>query len=116
MIFNVTERENGLENGKQTRAVQPHELYAAQRYVTAVYRSELAPRLQRFGDQLERGKHGQPEVKGYTKEYLEASSPRRGQIKYNLREQGMDGAAAAQIAATGCATERSYCRPKRSCS
>jgi hypothetical protein len=48
---------------------------------------------------LERGKYGQPEIKGYTREYLEASSPRREQIKDHLREQGIDGAAAAQIAA-----------------
>src|SRR5208337_4671092 len=54
---------------------------------------------ERLGYEVERGKHGQPEVKGYTKEYLEASSPRREQIKDHLREQGIDGAAAAQIAA-----------------
>jgi conjugative relaxase-like TrwC/TraI family protein len=94
VIFNVTERENG-----QTRALQPHEIFVSQRYVTAVYRSELALRLEKLGYELERGKHGQPEIKGYTKEYLEASSPRREQIKDHLREQGIDGAAAAQIAA-----------------
>jgi conjugative relaxase-like TrwC/TraI family protein len=99
VIFNMTERENGLENGKQMRALQPHEMFVSQRYITAVYRSELALRLEKLGYELERGKHGQPEVKGYTKEYLEASSPRRGQIKDHLREQGIDGAAAAQIAA-----------------
>jgi conjugative relaxase-like TrwC/TraI family protein len=59
----------------------------------------LALRLETLGYELERGNHGQPEVKGYTKEYLEASSPRRGQIKDHLREQGIYGAAAAQIAA-----------------
>ena len=99
VIFNMTERENGLENGKQMRALQPHEMFVSQRYTTAVYRSELALRLEKLGYELERGKHGQPEVKGYTKEYLEASSPRREQIKDHLREQGIDGAAAAQIAA-----------------
>ena len=99
VIFNMTERENGLENGKQMRALQPHEMFVSQRYVTAVYRSELALRLEKLGYELERGKHGQPEIKGYTKEYLEASSPRREQIKDHLREQGIDGAAAAQIAA-----------------
>jgi len=99
VIFNMTERENGLENGKQMRALQPHEMFVSQRYVTAVYRSELALRLGKLGHKLERGKHGQPEIKGYTKEYLEASSPRREQIKDHLREQGIDGAAAAQIAA-----------------
>src|SRR5229473_3514931 len=99
VIFNMTERENGLENGKQMRALQPHEMFVSQRYATAVYRSELALRLEKLGYELERGKHGQPEVKGYTKEYLEASSPRREQIKDHLREHGIDGAAAAQIAA-----------------
>jgi conjugative relaxase-like TrwC/TraI family protein len=94
VIFNVTERENG-----ETRSLQPHELFVSQRYVTAVYRSELALRLEKLGYELERGKHGQPEIRGYTKEYLEASSPRREQIKDHLREQGIDGAAAAQIAA-----------------
>ncbi len=99
VIFNMTECEKSLENGKQMRALQPHEMFVSQRYATAVYRSELALRLEKLGYELERGKHGQPEVKGYTNEYLEASSPRRGQIKDHLREQGIDGAAAAQIAA-----------------
>jgi conjugative relaxase-like TrwC/TraI family protein len=94
VIFNVTERDT-----EQTRALQPHEIFVSQRYVTAVYRSELALRLEGLGYEIERGKHGQPEIKGYTKEYLEASSPRREQIKDHLREQGIDGAAAAQIAA-----------------
>lgn len=94
VIFNVTERDNG-----RTRSLQPHEIFVSQRYVTALYRSELALRLEKLGYEVERGKHGQPEIKGYTKEYLEASSPRREQIKDHLREQGIDGAAAAQIAA-----------------
>jgi conjugative relaxase-like TrwC/TraI family protein len=99
VIFNVTERENGSENGKQMRALQPHEMFVSQRYATAVYRSELALHLEKLGYEVERGKYGQPEINGYTKEYLEASSPRREQIKDHLREQGIDGAAAAQIAA-----------------
>jgi conjugative relaxase-like TrwC/TraI family protein len=94
VIFNITERDNG-----QTRALQPQELFASQHYATSVYRSELAVRLQGLGYELERGKHGQPEIKGYTKEYLEASSPRREQIKDHLRELGIDGAGAAQVAA-----------------
>jgi hypothetical protein len=94
VIFNVTERENG-----QTRSLQPRELYASQHYATAIYRTELATRLQQLGYEIERGKYGQPEIKGYSREYLEASSPRREQIKDHLREQGLDGAAAAQVAA-----------------
>src|SRR5580698_523114 len=94
VIFNVTEQANGV-----TRSLQPQELFASQRYSTSVYRSELSMRLQGLGYELERGKHGQPEIKGYTKEYLEASSPRREQIKDHLREMGIDGAGAAQVAA-----------------
>lgn len=94
VIFNVTERENG-----QTRSVQSHELYASQHYGTAIYRAELATRLQSLGYEMERGKDGQPEIKGYTREYLEASSPRRQQVQDYKREQGIDGAAAGQIAA-----------------
>ncbi|MGB9076714.1 MAG: MobF family relaxase [Terracidiphilus sp.] len=94
VIFNVTERENG-----QTRALQERSLFQSQRYVTSVYRSELAVRLQKLGYEIETGKHGQPEIRGYTQEYLDASSPRREQIKEHLQEIGRDGAGAAQVAA-----------------
>ncbi len=94
VVFNLTETADG-----NTRALQPQELYKTQQYATAVYRSELAARLQTMGYEIERGEHGQPEIKGYTREYLEASSPRRQQIKAQLEEQGRSGAGAAQIAA-----------------
>src|SRR5262249_37257949 len=41
----------------------------------------------------------QPEIRGYSPDYLEASSPRRQQIETHLEQQGRRGAAAAQIAA-----------------
>ena len=94
VIFNVTERENS-----QTRALQPQQLFASQTYATQVYRSELAVRLKELGYTVERGEYGQPEIKGYTREYVEASSPRREQVKDHLRAEGLDGPAAAQIAA-----------------
>jgi conjugative relaxase-like TrwC/TraI family protein len=94
VVFNVTETADG-----NTRALQPQELYKTQQYATAVYRSELAAHLQKLGYEIERGAHGQPEIKGYSREYLEASSPRRQQIEEQLREQGRSGAGAAQIAA-----------------
>jgi conjugative relaxase-like TrwC/TraI family protein len=94
VVFNVTETADG-----NTRALQPQELYKTQQYATAVYRSELASRLQGMGYEIERGEHGQPEIKGYSREYLEASSPRREQIKEQLREQGRSGPEAAEIAA-----------------
>jgi len=52
-----------------------------------------------LGYEIERGEHGHPEIKGYTREYLEASSPRRQQIMEELAEQGRTGPEAAQIAA-----------------
>ena len=94
VIFNITEPENG-----QTRALQERSLFQSQQYATSVYRSELAIRLQGLGYEIERGQHGQPEIKGYTQEYLDASSPRRAQIKEHLQEIGREGAGAAQVAA-----------------
>jgi conjugative relaxase-like TrwC/TraI family protein len=94
VIFNVTVRENG-----ETRALQERSLFQSQHYVTSVYRSELAQRLQGLGYSIERGKYGQPEIRGYTQEYLDASSPRREQILQHLQSLGMEGAGAAQVAA-----------------
>ncbi len=94
VFFNLTETENG-----ETRPLQPQELYRTQQYATAVYRSELAHRLEELGYEIEHGKSGQPEIKGYSREYLEASSPRRKQIQDHLAMENQSGAAAAQIAA-----------------
>jgi conjugative relaxase-like TrwC/TraI family protein len=94
VFFNLTETEGG-----ERRALQPQELYRTQQYATALYRSELARRLHALGYEIERGKSNQPEIRGYSKEYLEASSPRRKQIKEHLQQQGLAGAGPAQIAA-----------------
>jgi conjugative relaxase-like TrwC/TraI family protein len=94
VFFNITELENG-----QTRALQPQELYRTQQYATALYRSELAVRLRDLGYEIEPGASGAPEIRGYSAEYLEASSPRSRQIKDHMAEQGVTGAEAAQIAA-----------------
>ena len=94
VFFNLTETKNG-----EARALQPHELYRSQQYATAIYRSELALRLKGQGYEIERGKSGQPEIAGYTREYLGASSPRSQQIQAYLEQQGVKGAGAAQIAA-----------------
>lgn len=94
VFFNLTETGDG-----NAHAIQPQELYKSQQYATAVYRSELAYRLQELGYEIEHGRSGQPEIKGYSPEYLDASSPRRQQIKGHLEEKGLHGAGAAQIAA-----------------
>jgi len=94
VIFNVTERADGT-----TRALQPHSLFESQQYATAVYQSELMYRIRNLGYEIERGKSGAPEIKGYSEEYLDASSPRSRQIREQLEKTGRAGAEAAEIAA-----------------
>jgi conjugative relaxase-like TrwC/TraI family protein len=94
VFFNLTETGDG-----ETYALQPRELYKSQQYATAVYRSGLAGRLKALGYEIERGKSGQPEITGYSEEYLAASSPRRQQIEEHLAKENQRGADAAQIAA-----------------
>ena len=94
VFFNLTETPDG-----ESHALQPRELYKTQQFATAVYRSELASRLKELGYEIERGKSGQPEIKGYSEEYLAASSPRRQQIEEHLAKEKQRGAGAAQIAA-----------------
>jgi conjugative relaxase-like TrwC/TraI family protein len=94
VFFNLTKTED-----ERIRPIQPREIYQTQRYATAIYRAELAARLTDLGYALDRGTAGQPEIRGYTPEYLAASSPRRQQIQEQLDERGLQGAAAAQVAA-----------------
>ena len=86
VIFNLTERENG-----QYRAVQPQSLFASQQFATAVYQSELTYRLRQLGYEITAGRSGAPEIKGYTQEYLDASSPRSQQIRAVSRKDGRTG-------------------------
>ena len=94
VIFNMTERADGT-----TRAVQPQSYFDSQQFATAVYQSELMYRLSRLGYEITPGRSGAPEIKGYTQEYLDASSPRSQQIREYLEKSGFAGPEAAQIAA-----------------
>ena len=94
VIFNLTARADG-----STRALQPKALFESQNFATAVYQSALTHELRKIGYELETGKSGAPEIKGYSAEYLEASSPRSQQIRAQLERTGHSGPEAAQIAA-----------------
>ena len=94
VIFNMTERADG-----STRAVQPQSYFDSQQFATAIYQSELMYRLSRLGYEFTPGRSGAPEIKGYTQEYLDASSPRSQQIRDYLEKNGFAGPEAAQIAA-----------------
>jgi len=94
VVFNMTQREDG-----QYRALQPQSLFASQQFATAIYQSELTYRLRQLGYEITVGRSGAPEVKGYTQEYLDASSPRSQQIREYLERTGRNGKEAAEIAA-----------------
>jgi conjugative relaxase-like TrwC/TraI family protein len=94
VVFNMTERENGA-----MRALQPQGLFDSQRFATAVYQSHLTYQLRSLGYEIQPGKSGAPEIRGYSQEYLDASSPRRQQIEEALGRSGFSGPEAAQIAA-----------------
>lgn len=94
VIFNVTQRETG-----EYRAQQPQSLFASQQFATAIYQSELTFRLRQLGYEITAGRSGAPEIKGYTQEYLDASSPRSQQIRDYLERTGRNSKEAAEIAA-----------------
>jgi conjugative relaxase-like TrwC/TraI family protein len=94
VIFNMTEREDGT-----TRSLQPQGLFDSQQFATAVYQSQLTYQLRNLGYEIEAGRSGAPEIKGYSQEYLDASSPRSQQIREHLERAGYQGPEAAQIAA-----------------
>ena len=56
-------------------------------------------RLRQLGYEITTGRSGAPEIKGYTQEYLDASSPRSQQIREYLERTGRSGKEAAEIAA-----------------
>jgi conjugative relaxase-like TrwC/TraI family protein len=94
VLFNITERDNS-----ESRAIQPQNLFASQQFATAIYQSELTYRLRQLGYEITTGRSGAPEIKGYTQEYLDASSPRSQQIRAYLERTGKTGKEAAEIAA-----------------
>jgi conjugative relaxase-like TrwC/TraI family protein len=94
VIFNVTERSDGT-----TRALQERAFFESQQFATAVYQSALTYQLRILGYEIEAGKSGAPEIKGYSQAYLDASSPRSQQIREQLEKTGYSGPEAAQIAA-----------------
>jgi conjugative relaxase-like TrwC/TraI family protein len=94
VIFNVTERPDG-----STRALDSHSYFESQNYATAVYQSTLTYKLRNLGYEIEAGRSGAPEIKGYTQEYLDASSLRSENIRAEMERRGRSGPEAAQIAA-----------------
>ncbi len=96
VMMNMTRRDDG-----KIVALEPREMYRAQSYATAVFRAELAQRLQARGYEVEIGKDGNVSIKGVSRELCdEFSKRRRRDIEPYLAARGQEGAGAAQRAAT----------------
>jgi conjugative relaxase-like TrwC/TraI family protein len=92
VIANMTRRPDG-----QWRGLDPIEIYRAQSFATAVYRSELARQVQQLGYEITlAGPDGRWELDGYTREQVMAFSRRRQDIEQTLAREGLAGAKAAQ--------------------
>jgi conjugative relaxase-like TrwC/TraI family protein len=92
VIANMTRRPDG-----EWRGLDPIEIYRAQAFATAVYRSELARQVQRLGYEIKiGGRDGRWELAGYTREQVMAFSRRRQDIERTLAREGLAGAEAAQ--------------------
>jgi conjugative relaxase-like TrwC/TraI family protein len=94
VIFNVTARADGT-----TRALQERGFFESQQFATAVYQSELTFRLRKLGYEIAPGRSGAPEIRGYSQDYLDASSQRQNQILEHMRQNGLSGYVAAEISA-----------------
>lgn len=107
VIFNMTVRGDG-----QPRALQERTLFQSRQFATAVYQSELMYRLTRLGYELQPGRSGAPEIRGYTQEFLDASSPRSQQIREYMEQIGIESKAAAQIAAHATRDKKQIAGPE----
>ncbi len=96
-----------LERHTQARIGGDNPAETTGKFIAAKFEHDTASRLKAMlrpsftptGYELEKGKSGAPEIKGYSAAYLGASSPRSQQIKEQLEKTGHSGPEAAQIAA-----------------
>jgi conjugative relaxase-like TrwC/TraI family protein len=95
VLFNMT----ATDGNAQARAVQEREIFRAQKLGTAVYQAELGWRLQQLGYSVKRGTNNAPDIKDFTKEYLDNESPRTREIKQRAEELGLSGRRAEKLIA-----------------
>ena len=113
VVMNMTKTEDG-----KIRSLQPLELFRSQQYATAIYRTHLAEKLQTLGYQIEvDARTGAPEIKGFSKQYLQEASPRREEVKKEaeaMKERlELEGATVKEGAALNQAAARNNRKSKR---
>jgi conjugative relaxase-like TrwC/TraI family protein len=82
IVFNAT--FDAVE--KQWKALQNHEMFAAQKFVENVYYHELTRELVKYGYSIENKPRGDFEIKGITPELIEKFSKRHREIDEKTRE------------------------------
>ncbi len=82
IIFNAT--FDAVE--KQWKALQNHDMLAAQKFIENIYYHELARELTRFGYQIQNLPRGDFQIKGIAPELIEKFSKRHQQIDKQTRE------------------------------
>jgi conjugative relaxase-like TrwC/TraI family protein len=111
VFFNISKTPDG-----SAHALQERHIFAAQKTATAIYQAELGYRLKQLGYDLEEGKGGAREIKGYSEDYLKANSSRSEQIEVlakKLQEQGLNKAEARQRAAHSTREAKRHQAPER---
>ncbi len=117
-VVNMTRLNDGT-----FRALETPELFRSQQYATSLFRTKLVEKLSALGYEFEMNlRTGAPEIKGFSQEYLEASSPRRREIlereqeiKQRLEAEGhtvKEGAGLRQAAAKMDRESKHYDREK----
>jgi len=95
VVVNVTRRQDG-----EFRAIDNEALYTNKMAAGAIYRAELATRLQDLGYRIDlTHPDGRFELKGISREQIESFSIRRKQIEAALGERGFSSSKAAETAA-----------------
>ena len=92
---NVVMNMSALDAEGKMRALWTREFYKAQTLAEAVYQSEIARGARELGYQVKKGSTHATEIVGFTKEYLDAESPRHQVIHARLAELGLSGSVEA---------------------
>ncbi|OJY48525.1 MAG: conjugative transfer relaxase/helicase TraI [Legionella sp. 40-6] len=108
IILNATQRQDGLWRALSSRRQNDKEhlyngfrefIYDNQHYLGLFYNATLAKKTTELGFDIEiKDKYGNFEIKGLSKEYIEASSTRRKEIKEQQQKLGLNSAKSAEIA------------------
>ncbi len=110
-----------LERHTQARIGGDNPAETTGKFIAAKFEHDTASRLKAMlrpsftptGYELEKGKSGAPEIKGYSAAYLGASSPRSQQIKEQLEKTGHSGPRLRRLPPTTLATANSALPPSK---